>query len=152
MKESLKKMTQKKQKAAALTLMEALRLNSDVIEQFAARKTVFKSVNETILPLSAAEKKTIAKWEKETGCLVYHVICSEMYSCTLYNLLYASSFKEDCQKDLELIFQPRRKGFMYSIHSPPIHNAIIPDFQRPLEAGLLLVNQHGIQRYNSTIP
>lgn len=103
--EEFMKMTPDEQKAAALVLMKELELRPDIIRKFAAHKTVFKSVNGKIFPLSSDEVKMIIKFKKETGHLVYHIICSEMESCKLYNLLYVCADAGDFREYLEMIKQ-----------------------------------------------
>lgn len=97
------KVTTLEQKAYALSQMNLLKLKPEIANQFATHGTLFKSVNGKLIPLTDEESAMITDWEKRTDCLAYHVIYSEMYSCTLCNILYVSPFEGDCKADLRMI-------------------------------------------------
>ena len=91
-----------KQKAEAIRRMEMLDLLPRTILEFQKEYRLNLSEFDGILYwLNEEEKKFVADWEKETGCLVFHLIKNHYTFGLCYTFLYVSQNPDEWEADAE---------------------------------------------------
>ena len=117
----------------ALTRMQMLRLNKDIIYSFVFDQQLKCSENNKVTDVPNKIIKEIEEWQNKFGNLVYHVIHSD-YICETYECLSVSCYKEDWEFERNLI----NDGWVMS-HSI---NITIPEYTESGSIGIQ--NNNGI--------
>ena len=83
----------------ALLRMKKLHLHENAVKEFYEEGKLNKSEHGILYWLDEKEQNMIKEWEKETGCMVYHVILDEFEFGTCYSFLYVSEYSEEWTED-----------------------------------------------------
>lgn len=90
-----------KMKAEAILRMRSLKLNSIVLQNFAANEQIYYSFGNFgfLYPLDKAMEERVRRFEKKYGYLVYHVIDNPTSIGRMHSYLYVSSNEEEWEQD-----------------------------------------------------
>ncbi len=90
-----------KMKAEAIQRMQSLKLNSIVLQDFAANERIYYSFGNFgfLYPLDKAMEERVRRFEKKYGYLVYHVIDNPTSIGRMHSYLYVSSNEEEWGQD-----------------------------------------------------
>ncbi len=90
-------------KNEAIKRMEKLSLDQLVINNLKKYNKLYCSENGEIVEVSKSIKERILEFQKESGCLVYHIIHACIFGCETYELLQVSCYEEDWKFENEIM-------------------------------------------------
>ena len=94
--------TREEMKAEALSRMRQLKIDATATLHFEKYDNLFMSRRGILRRLSDEESVLIEEWERQTGCLVYHIIYSETDIGDMMNILYVSKYEDDWPTERQL--------------------------------------------------
>lgn len=83
--------------------MKKLSLDQFVINEFQNNNKLYCSDMGKIADVPSSIKNRALKWQKEHGCLVYHIIHAFIFGCETYEFLSVSCYQEDWGFENEII-------------------------------------------------
>lgn len=90
------------QKTEAVRRMKMLDLLPQTIQEFEKEnKLNLSEFNGILYWLNEEEKKLVADWEKETGCMVFHVIKDHFVFGLCYTFMYVSQNPDEWETEAE---------------------------------------------------
>ena len=119
-------------KAEAVQRMKMHGLLQDIIDLFNEKDILCCSENGILRYLTGEEKRMVAEYEKESGCLIYHIIRSH-WDFETCELCQVSLYKEDWPIERDRLEQGW--PLVYSV------NLTIPDYSET--GGVALINSNG---------